>query len=124
MANNFEVNTNEYLQECDPKDVLSFNHQKWIGIKQLLDNIFGSFVNSGINSIITYLANNSDLKNTSNINTWFYQGQECEILKAGSPGWQKGNIKIKVTLEFIPDEPEVEKSPLDDIRQAEINNNK
>ena len=52
----------------------------------------------------------------------FEEGQECEILKAGSSGWQKGKLKINVTLEFIPDEPELEKSPLDDVRQ-EINSN-
>ena len=122
MTNNFEINTNKYLQECDSKDVLSFNHEQWIGIKQLLDIICRSFVNSGINSIITYMANNSDLKNTNNINTLFSEGQKCEILKSGSQGWQKGKLKINVTLEFIPDELEPEKSPLDDIRQAEINN--
>lgn len=39
-------------------------------------------------------------------------GVECEILSPNT-GWKKG--KIRVTLEFIPDEPE---SILDDIRQT------
>ncbi|WP_206815910.1 KGK domain-containing protein [Chroococcus sp. FPU101] len=39
-------------------------------------------------------------------------GVECEILSPNA-GWKKG--KIRVTLEFIPDEPE---SILDDIRQT------
>ncbi len=62
---------------------------------------------------------------------WFDDGVDCEILKLGAAGWQKGKIKIKlnVSLEFCPDELEVEKnqtsneqgiselkSPLDDIR--------
>ncbi len=56
---------------------------------------------------------------------WFDDGINCEILKIGAKGWQKGKIKIKVTLEFCPDEPEIEEapeitqpeSPLDDIRR-------
>lgn len=62
---------------------------------------------------------------------WFGDGIDCEILKVGAAGWQKGKVKINlnVTLEFCPDEPEVEEtrasnkqeisqpeSPLDDIR--------
>ncbi|GAB4532654.1 MAG: hypothetical protein Tsb0014_17300 [Pleurocapsa sp.] len=120
MAYSFQLNTNEYLQQCDPKDVISFNSKKWIDIKRLKSIVHQSFANSGVNSISQHISQSSQLNSVG----WFYQGQECEILKAGSPGWQKGKLKIKVTLEFIPDEPEVEKSPLDDIRQAEINNNK
>ena len=40
------------------------------------------------------------------------EGLPCEVLKPGAP-WRKG--KIKVSLEFCPDEPI---SPLDDIRQS------
>ncbi|PSB35065.1 KGK domain-containing protein [Chlorogloea sp. CCALA 695] len=61
---------------------------------------------------------------------WFIDGKNCEILSIGAGGWQKGKLRIKFTLEFCPDEPEVEEltqsndveinqteSPLDDIRQ-------
>lgn len=61
---------------------------------------------------------------------WFDEGIDCEVLKFDSKAWQKGKVRIKVTLEFCPDEPEIEeimqsndiennqpKSPLDDIRQ-------
>jgi hypothetical protein len=39
------------------------------------------------------------------------------MLKAGTNGWQKGKLKIKVSVEFIPDESEtpVYQSPLDEI---------
>ena len=51
---------------------------------------------------------------------WFEEGVDFQILRAGSEGWQKGKMKIKVTLEFCPDEPEEVKpeSPLDDIRKT------
>lgn len=61
---------------------------------------------------------------------WGFEGVESEILSPGK-GWRKG--KIRLTLEFLPDEPELEEietnkeipqpeSPLDDIRRM-INEN-
>ena len=67
---------------------------------------------------------------------WFGEGIDCEILRVGAQGWQKGKIKLKlnVTIEFCPDEPEVEdtpknnqsetnqpESPLDDLRRQLLN---
>lgn len=58
--------------------------------------------------------------NQENLPKWFVEGIGCEILKPGSKGWQKGKVKlhINVTVEFCPDEPEIEEpeSPLDDFR--------
>ncbi|WP_049557908.1 KGK domain-containing protein [Limnoraphis robusta] len=50
---------------------------------------------------------------------WFNEGKNCEILKMGSTGWQKGKVRLKVIVEFCPDEPEVSEpeSPLDSLRQ-------
>ena len=84
-----------------------------VNIKKLKQIVQESFSLYAIADIITCISDHSDLKNSS---AWFSQGEECEILRAGSPGWQKGKIKINVILEFIPDEPE-ETSPLDDVRQ-------
>lgn len=66
---------------------------------------------------------------------WFGEGVDCEMLRLGAKGWQKGKVRIRVSLEFCPDEPEVPKtpesnkpeiaqseSPLDDIRRM-INEN-
>ena len=49
----------------------------------------------------------------------FGNGLDGEVLKIGAKGWQKGKLKIRVTAEFYPDEPEISEpeSPLDDIRQ-------
>ncbi len=58
------------------------------------------------------------------------EGIDCQILKIGSKGWQKGKLKIEVnrsfhsgqtqtSIKFCPDEPPEKKSPLDDIRQSE-----
>ena len=42
----------------------------------------------------------------------FDKGVDAEVLRLGAKDWQKG--KVRITLEFCPDEPE---SPLEDIRQ-------
>lgn len=58
------------------------------------------------------------------------EGIDCQILKIGSKGWEKGKIQIEVnkniksgqtqtSIKFCPDEPPEQKSPLDDIRQSE-----
>lgn len=65
---------------------------------------------------------------------WFGDGIDCEALKIGAKGWQKGKVKIRVIVEFCPDEPEVEEtpenneseisppeSPLDDLRRQLLN---
>jgi len=65
---------------------------------------------------------------------WFGDGIDCEALKIGAKGWQKGKVKITVIVEFCPDEPEMEEtpennesetskpeSPLDDLRRQLLN---
>jgi len=63
------------------------------------------------------------------------QGIDCQLLKIGSQGWQKGKLRIEaslscetrtgyytievIKLEFCPDEPAEPESILDDIRQSE-----
>ncbi|MEK0195594.1 KGK domain-containing protein [Microcoleus anatoxicus] len=58
------------------------------------------------------------------------EGIDCQILKIGSKGWQKGKLQIEINkkfkagrtqvcINFCPDEPPGQKSPLDDIRQSE-----
>ena len=47
---------------------------------------------------------------------WQNEGVECEVLKPGGD-WQKGKVRMKLTLEFYPDEPTQPTSPLDDLRK-------
>lgn len=68
--------------------------------------------------------------NAELIEKWFEEGVSCEVLRFDSKAWQKGKVRIKVILEFCPDEPEIvettqsketennqPESPLDDIRR-------
>ena len=56
------------------------------------------------------------IENMSNL---LGDGLDSEILKIGAKGWQKGKLRIKVTIEFCPDQSEIPQpeSPLDDLRQ-------
>ena len=118
MSSNFELKTDEYLQQCDLKDVISFGSEKWVSIGKIKKNIYQSFVKYKT-KINKNISKSSKIKHEF---SWFEQGENCEILRAGSQEWQRGKIKINVTLEFIPDEPEKTASPLDEVRQ-EINTN-
>jgi hypothetical protein len=63
---------------------------------------------------------------------WCNSPIDCQLLKVGSQGWQKGKIRIQVDtkilvsskaneihlcIEFSPDAPTEPESPLDDLRQ-------
>jgi hypothetical protein len=52
------------------------------------------------------------LPSVKNPDDWINNGVDCQILKP-SKNWQKGKLRMKVSLEFCPDKPE---SPLDDYR--------
>jgi hypothetical protein len=41
---------------------------------------------------------------TSCLNLWLNEGVECEVLFANGGGWQKGKMRLR--LEFVPDNPE------------------
>ena len=56
---------------------------------------------------------------------YFSSGVNAEILEPKSGEWKKGKVRMRVILEFCPDEPEVVKedsiqriNSLDDIRQT------
>jgi hypothetical protein len=94
----------------------------------------------GVNSYFKYPIISSGqfqtyIKNSLNIyepikSVLFGEGIAGKVLRFGSPGWQKGKIRVKITVDFCPDEPEVEEtpdnnlleisppeSPLDDLRR-------
>ena len=120
---------NNYLEECQDDDVLC-NQQSLFKVGKVKNVIISAF-----NAVIpdklqeelarqklhiqpTRWVDNGRGKKVinQNNNVWFEEGVDFQILRAGSKGWEKGKLKINVTLEFIPDEPE-EKSPLDRVRQ-------
>jgi len=52
----------------------------------------------------------------------FNESLDGEVLKFGADGWQKGKIRLRVTVEFCPDETEeIETSEEPKTNQVEIN---
>lgn len=89
---------------------------------------FGQLQEALINFIKANVLGNT---NTAKIK-WLEEGADVEVLRCGSLGWKKGKMRIRVILEFCPDEPENEEiaannkgessgteSLLDDIRRMQ-----
>ncbi len=118
------------LKNFHQKDIIAFDSQLF-KVEQLFEAVQDSFNSSDTGYYLqNALAHRQVPINARSFSSayqeeqgewWFGEGGECEVLRPGSQGWQKGKIRIrlKVTLEFCPDEPETnqEGSPLDDIRQ-------
>ena len=52
---------------------------------------------------------------------WFNRGQECEILAIGASQWRKGHFRVKLSLEFIPDEEPENGNALNHFRDNQDN---
>ncbi len=111
MEENFKI------ENCSENDALEFSSGAYRSQK-IITNIKEVFNSKLTQYLYTELQSRKvDIQQYPN---WFSQGIDCEILKVGSTGWKKGKVRLKVSLEFISNEPEEIKSesPLDDIRQT------
>ncbi|WP_036486751.1 KGK domain-containing protein [Myxosarcina sp. GI1] len=119
MEDNFQ------LKECSEDDVLEFNSGTY-RIKNIMQKLVSSKDNlsTQLYNQLNSMGINIIPKNRA-FRQWFDGGIDCEILKLGAKNWKKGKVRLKVTFEFIPDEPEenISESLLDEIRQTAINNN-
>ncbi|MGL5806098.1 MAG: KGK domain-containing protein [Xenococcaceae cyanobacterium] len=120
MEDNFQV------ENCSNNDALEFQAGAYRA-KKIAENIKAAFQQQGLGDLLyswlkdKYQINiNPILNEERNSWNWFDKGIECEILKVGAKDWQKGKVRLKVTLEFELDESEDNNSdsPLDDIRQT------
>lgn len=121
-----------YLENCGDDDVISFSGQmiKISKFKQAVDwsnrKIIDAFVESleshevkGVHIYegVSWGRGGTRMQNANY--KWSSEGKDCEVLKDGSKGWEKGKIRVRVTLEFEPDELETNEpeSSLEDLRQ-------
>jgi hypothetical protein len=118
----------DFLQSLNDDDVFELFDQlvKSQKLKLALDSSFANPIKHKlVEHLKSYQINTLDKTNSEGritfdkLNIWFDDGAECRILRAGANGWKKGRVKINVSVEFIPDEPEMNEyqSPLDEIRQ-------
>ncbi|MEG4232349.1 KGK domain-containing protein [Microcoleus sp. Pol11C3] len=132
------------FHNCGNEDALSFGNAM-LKVEKLKETVNRVLPENGLgqtlNQFLSQQALNIDVPLTTDqtrrlYENWFGEGIDCEILRVGAQGWQKGKIKLKlnVTIEFCPDEPEVEEtpennesetsqpeSPLDDLRRQLLN---
>lgn len=105
----------------DKESVIVFPQTKsMFKLYELMEAVKQSFQHKGLDDIRHRLSHRGGLPSWDEFkNSWVKDGVECEILKVNGKGWQRGKLRIKFTLEFCPDEAEIEEaeSPLDDIRR-------
>ncbi|MEB3249268.1 MAG: KGK domain-containing protein [Merismopediaceae bacterium] len=113
---------NPYLQSCRDDDVITLSNKlyKLGDVKENLNDFFESDqYNHAPDNLRDHFRAGSIEINTNTAVKLLTEGIECEILKIASEGWKKGKLKIKISLEFIPDpaDPSEYQSPLDEIRR-------
>lgn len=98
------------LKDCDGKDVIVSSEKNILYIDKLCEQVFSS-LDSNLEKNISR-AIRQKLANQWQTELWLTNGEDCEILKANSAGWQKGKLELRVnfTLDFVPHEQEREKS--------------
>lgn len=112
---------NNYLKECNNDDVIAFT-DKLYKIEVIKSSVEDFLENAEYNSAAYHLSEkltNFGIEINRNIAlNLLNEGLDSEVLRIASNGWKKGKLKLKMSLEFIPDEPEISEyeSPLDDIR--------
>ena len=140
---NEKLESNNNYEILDGDDVLLFDKATFL-VRRFEELVTSQFIEildliaireSRQKSIINWMKelriNEEIIINAGDVN-WNspQEGIDCQVLKIGSKGWQKGRLQIKVNenfqsgktqvcIKFCPDEPLEPKSPLDDIRQSE-----
>jgi hypothetical protein len=108
--------------------VIAFNGHSIFKIKDILSKMQKSFQFPGLQHLEELLIKSHQGSIPSYGNPWFNQGIPCELMHPhDAKGWRKGKIRIKISFEFLPDEPDDEPPqtpepqadcPLDELRQA------
>ncbi|MFB2882200.1 KGK domain-containing protein [Floridanema aerugineum] len=117
---------NYYLQNCSNDDVIQFSNaiHKVGQLKTAIE--FAANDQNKLPYTLLYALQEKGVKleNLVAMQKLLGDGLDAEVLKIGAKGWQKGKIRVRVTLEFEPEEPEIieTESPLDDLRRM-MNNN-
>ncbi|WP_019507217.1 KGK domain-containing protein [Pleurocapsa sp. PCC 7319] len=114
----------QHLEHEDSNTVISFSNGTTFKIIKFMEYINRSFGNLVLNNLPEQLKQGG-LGTPPSHQRW-NTSVDAEILEPQSREWQKGKIRMRVILEFCPDEPEEVKNDnlsqnsdsLDDIRQT------
>jgi hypothetical protein len=112
------------------EDVVTFTDNKTFCISQFRDIVFtaiSDIQNKYSHSlkeqgfpIATGFIMGVDRLRRKDDSEWFGSGAECKMLRLGESQWTSGKIRIRVEVEFIPEEDsnEINESALDKIRNS------
>ena len=120
---NSEINLKQMEHE-DSNAVISFDNGTTFKVSKFMEYINSFFKQSILNELEEKLRQ-TGLGTPPSVNTW-NTGVDAEILEPQSGEWKKGKVRMRVILEFCPDEPEdatinnvqQNSNSLDDIRQT------
>ncbi|MFB2838794.1 KGK domain-containing protein [Floridanema evergladense] len=99
------------FKELNSKDVVALNNFDAFRVNAITQQMLK--VEQFQEQAIKYIIGNSI---DQRVEKWQKEGVRCEVLQPGGD-WQRGKVRMKITLEFCPDEPKQPPSPLDDIRK-------
>ncbi len=100
------------LTEDDGYDSPVYRIEQRFEISRLFE--FGEFID-GISKVISLSTKAMEL---------LTEGIQCRVMTTRQQGWRFGKIRLKIELQFIPDEPLTDQnidhleSPLDEIRKT------
>ena len=114
----------KHLEHENSKAVISFNNGTTFRINKFMENLNKFFIESVLNNLSEKLKQ-AGLGTPPNHQGNWNRTVNAEILEPQSGEWKKGKVRMRVILEFCPDEPgEIEDNAshngnsLDDIRQT------
>ncbi len=117
--------TQIFKEDNSNLSVVSFGENITFKISKLLEVAYSIFCNKALALIDEELRKKGTGSLYSLIANWNIGGIDAEILEPNTKDWKKGKIRMRVVLEFCPDESDGEQleitsnnSPLDDIRQT------
>ncbi|MCT7955259.1 KGK domain-containing protein [Laspinema palackyanum] len=98
---------NNILPECSDDDVVSFRG-KLFKVSQLRKMMGHAMTEQNqLNHTLSNALKQKGLElGLTDTKEFLNHGVKGELLKITGQGWQKGKIKMKISLEFIPDVPE------------------
>ena len=117
-------NNFQYLDNEDSNTVVSFDNGTTFKVSKLMEQI-NKFLQQSVLYKLSENLSQAGLGTPPNYQGNWNKGVKAEILEPKSGEWKKGKVRMRVILEFCPDEPEkIEDNAshngnsLDDIRQT------
>ena len=117
-------NNFKHLEHENSNAVVSFDNGTTFRINKFMEHINKAFISSVLNSLMSSFSQ-IGLGSPPNRKESWSRSVDAEILEPQSGEWKKGKVRMRVILEFCPDEPEEIKdnasyngNSLDDIRQT------